>query len=71
MVAVQNGGAPVARDFNGDKAVVGRLGYDPTRWLHLSVSAMRTGDLDVNDDFLSELWFGGGWFRSIGTPGMS
>jgi hypothetical protein len=50
---------------------VGRLAYDPTRWLHLSVSGMRTGDLDVDLDYLSELWFGGGWFRSIGGPGTT
>jgi hypothetical protein len=26
---------PGTRDFNADKSVVGRLSYDPTRWLHL------------------------------------
>ena len=69
IVAVQNGGVPVARDFNKDKSVIGRVSYDPTRWLHLSVSGMRTGDLDAaaDRDCLSELWFGGGWFRSIGS----
>ena len=66
VLAVQNGGQPVAQDFDGDKAVVGRLGYDPAPWLHLSVSGMRTGDLDATNDKLSELWWGGGWFRSIG-----
>jgi len=49
-VAVQNGGVPGARDYNSDKSVAGRISYDPNRWLHLSVSAMRTGDLDVNGD---------------------
>jgi len=67
VVAVQNGGIPGTRDYNGDKAVVGRFSYDPNRWLHLSVSGMRTGDLDAQNDNLSELWFGGGWFRSIGS----
>ncbi|MBI3876642.1 MAG: hypothetical protein HY300_11950, partial [Verrucomicrobia bacterium] len=71
VLAVQNGGTPVAQDFTSDKAVVGRLAFDPTRWLHLSVSGMRTGDLDASMDFLSELWFGGGWFRSIGGPGTT
>jgi len=66
VFAVQNGGVSGTRDFNSDKSVAGRLSFDPTRWLHLSVSAMRTGDLDANNDFLSELWFGNGWFRSIG-----
>jgi hypothetical protein len=68
VVAVQNGGVPGTSDANDDKAVAGRLSYDPTPQLHLSVSGMRTGDLDVEEDELSELWFGGGWFRSIGGP---
>lgn len=67
VVAVQNGGVSESRDFNSDKSVAGRLAFDPNRWLHLSVSAMRTGDLDANNDFVSEIWFGGGWFRSIGS----
>lgn len=67
VIAVQNGGTPGARDFNPDKAVVARVSFDPTRHLHLGLSAMRTGALDATDDYLSELWFGGGWFRSIGS----
>ena len=68
VLAVQNGSMPGARDFNPDKAVVARLSYDPHQRVHLSLSAMRTGDLDVAGDELSELWIGGGWFRSIGSP---
>ena len=67
VVAVQNGGSSTTHDFTGDKAVVGRLSYDPKPWLHLSVSGMRTGDLDPNNDVLSAVWFGGGWFRSLGS----
>jgi len=68
VLAVQNGSACGTRDFNADKSVAGRLAYDPTRWLHLSFSGMRTGDLAAPDDqdYISELWFGNGWFRSIG-----
>jgi hypothetical protein len=29
---------------------------------------MRTGDIDSTKDFLSEIWFGSGWFRSLGAP---
>jgi hypothetical protein len=68
VVAVQNGGPSTSQDFTNDKAVVGRVGYDPNDWLHLSVSGMRTGDLDVQNDMISELWFGGGWSRSLGSP---
>src|SRR5581483_2019497 len=68
VAAVQNGGSATSQDFNADKAVVGRVGYDPAKWLHLSVSGMRTGDLDVIGDGWSALWFANGWFRSLGPP---
>ncbi|MDB6125383.1 MAG: hypothetical protein JWQ71_4376 [Pedosphaera sp.] len=68
VLAVQNGGVATSRDFNADKAIVGRIGYDPNKWLHLSVSGMRTGDMDAVNDGISELWFGNGWIRSIGSP---
>ena len=67
VLAVQNGGVSGTRDFNSDKSVAARISYDPTKLVHLSLSAMRTGDLDATDDYLSELWIGGGWFRSIGS----
>jgi hypothetical protein len=67
VAAVQNGGDNV-HDFNGDKSVAGRFSYDPTQRLHFSVSGMRTGDLSVQGDKLSALWFGGGFFRSVGSP---
>src|SRR5205085_1359294 len=44
-----------------------RVSYDPKPWLHLSVSGMRTGDLSVGGDVVSAVWFGGGWFRSLGS----
>lgn len=66
VVAVQNGGHSLLHDFNSDKAVIARLGFDPARWLHLSASAMRTGDLSAKNDSLSEVWFGGGFFRALG-----
>jgi hypothetical protein len=68
VIAVQNGGVSGTRDFNPDKSVAARISYDPSKLVHLSLSAMRTGDLDVAGDQVSELWFGGGWFRSIGSP---
>ena len=65
--AVQNGGNDGTRDFNKDKAIIARVGYDPKPWLHVSVSAMRTGDLDASNDGVSALWFGNGFFQSIGS----
>ncbi len=66
VVAVQNGGHPMLKDGTADKSVAVRLGWDPTRWLHGSVSLMRTGSLDVGGDQLSELWIGNGFFRALG-----
>jgi len=68
VVAVQNGSVNRLHDYNSDKAVVGRVSLDPNRWLHLSVSAMRTGDLDVMRDGFSELWLGAGLVRPLGGP---
>ena len=67
VVAVQNGGHPSLRDFDEDKAVAVRLGYDPAEWVHLGVSGMRTGNLNVKGDQLSELWVGNGFVRSLGS----
>jgi hypothetical protein len=68
VIAVQNGSNPATFDGDADKSVTGRFGYTPLRDLRLSLSAMRTGDLNVEDDTFSELWFGSGFFRSIGDP---
>ena len=65
--AVQNGGIPDTRDFTSDKSVAGRIGFDPVSRLHLSISGMRTGSLDVNQDQFSAMWFGNGFFRSLGS----
>jgi hypothetical protein len=65
--AVQNGGPSGIRDFDSDKSVAGRISYDPLRWLHMSVSGMRTGNLDVKHDMWSELWFANGWIVPIGS----
>lgn len=67
VAAVQNGGYSILRDFDADKAVAGRVSYDPSAWLHISASAMRTGKLNADDDFLSEVWFGNGFVRSLGS----
>jgi len=66
VVAVQNGGTSRLHDFNADKAVVGRIGWDPYEWLHLSGSAMRTGELSTAGDQLSDLWFANGFIRALG-----
>ncbi len=67
VAAVQNGPYNVVRDFNGDKTFTGRLAYEPFKWLHLSGSALRTGQLDIKQDKLSALWIGSGFVRPIGS----
>jgi uncharacterized coiled-coil protein SlyX len=71
-VAVQNGGISQLHDYNSDKSFAGRVGWDPLNWLHLSASAMRTGNLTTlspvtsTGDSLSALWFANGFFRALG-----
>lgn len=71
VVAVQNGGISRLRDFNADKALVARLSVEPQPWLHLSGSAMRTGELASIADNLSEVWFANGFFRALGPVGRT
>lgn len=66
IVAVQNGGVSRLRDYHADKAVTARLSWEPASWAGVSVSAMRTGKLSTTGDTLSEVWFGGGFFRALG-----
>jgi hypothetical protein len=66
-LAVQNGGHKTLRDYDSDKAVAGRVGFDPTSQLHFSASLMRTGDLTVAGDAMSEMWIANGFFRALGS----
>lgn len=71
VVAVQNGGHPTLGDFDGDKSIAGRIGYNFGQRARLSISGMRTGELSVEEDEMSELWFGDGFFTSIGPSGRT
>ena len=62
VAAVQNGGPSILHDSNDDKSVAARISYDPAKWLHVSVSGMRTGDLKAPGDYWSAMWFANGWF---------
>jgi hypothetical protein len=66
VAAVLDGGGNTVEDFDG--SVAARISYDPNPHWHFSLSGMRTGDLDVQQDGYSALWFAGAWFRSIGSP---
>jgi hypothetical protein len=65
VMAVQNGGLSDVKDFDRDKSIAGRIGFDPNRHLHLSVSGMRTGDIDTAGDPWSAMWFGGAFIRPL------
>ncbi|GEM_PF-577955 len=68
VVAVQNGsGKNGVQDFNGDKSVAARIGFDPNRNWHFSLSGMRTGDVNAKRDFISAVWFGTDFFQSLGS----
>jgi hypothetical protein len=68
VLALQNGGNPTLDDYDSDKAVVGRVGYNFGNRARLSVSGMRTGALNTAGDGLSESWFGNGFFAPVGDP---
>jgi hypothetical protein len=63
VFAVQNGGHPMLAEYDSDKALTARIGVNPTSWLRVSGSALRTGELTVSGDKMSELWFGNGFIR--------
>jgi hypothetical protein len=67
VLAIQNGGHPTLRDYNSDKAITARISLDPCQSVHLSLSGMRTGGLDVQGDMMSEMWFGNSFIRSLGS----
>lgn len=72
VLAVQNGGLSQLHDYNADKSLTLKLGWDPLAWVHLSASAMRTGELNTVSpvtsvgDNLSALWFANAFFRALG-----
>ncbi len=69
--AVQDGDLNVLQDQTSDKTVAGRISFDPTPHLHLSLSGQRSGDLSAKADPLSGSWFGGGFFVPIGSTNTS
>ncbi|HUD46602.1 MAG TPA: hypothetical protein VMR33_07215 [Candidatus Baltobacteraceae bacterium] len=66
-LAVQSGDLDLLHDQTDDKTIVGRIGFDPTAHLHLSLSGERTGTLNAVTDPVSGTWFGGSFFMPIGS----
>jgi hypothetical protein len=67
IFAVQNGSEPLIQDFEGDKAIVGRFKYKFNPKIHFSLSAMRTGDIDVDQDKFSGIWFANSELMPLGS----
>ncbi|MCB1123631.1 MAG: hypothetical protein KJT03_18910, partial [Verrucomicrobiae bacterium] len=67
IAGIMNGGHDYLRDYSSSKSLVARLTIDPTANVHFSGSVMRTGDIDIENEGLTELWFGNAFFRSIGS----
>jgi hypothetical protein len=70
-MAVQDGGINSLNTAHKDKSLAVRVGFDPSAWVHLSASAMRTGHVSASEDSLSALWFGNAFFRALGPPGQT
>jgi len=68
VIAVQNGGHPMLNDYDSDKSIAGRVGYNFGKRARLSFSGMRTGAINTQGDQLSEVWFGNGFFIPVGNP---
>jgi hypothetical protein len=67
IFAVQNGSEPLIQDFDADKAIVGRFKYKFNPNIHFSLSAMRTGNIDVQQDKVSGIWFSNSELMSLGS----
>ncbi|MEO7415334.1 MAG: hypothetical protein ABIZ81_18470 [Opitutaceae bacterium] len=65
--AIQNGSTKTMHDYNADKALTLRVGYDVLPQLHVSASVMRTGELASALEPTSEVWFGNVVFRNISS----
>jgi len=68
--ALLDGGLNPLHNFHTSKSAAGRIGYAGSNWWKVSASAMRTGRLSASGDPLSAVWFGNGFFKSLG-PGAT
>lgn len=67
IFAVQNGSEPLIQDFDADKSIVGRVKFKFNPNIHFSLSAMRTGDIDVEQDKFSGIWFSNSELMTLGS----
>jgi hypothetical protein len=68
VASISDGETDFNFDPNGDKQFTLKLFTDPTPWLHLSVSGLRSGQMGNSDDRASgALWLGESWARAFGA----
>jgi hypothetical protein len=70
VAALMDGGNNILHNDHSSKSAAGRIGYSGADWWTVSASAMRTGRLSSAGDPVSAVWFGSGFFRSLG-PGAT
>jgi hypothetical protein len=67
VASVTDGETPMNHDANENKQLTLKLFTDPWKWLHLSVSALRSGRLGSPDQpALAAIWFGEGFPTAFG-----
>lgn len=68
VASVSNGDTPFNVDTDSDKQLTLKLYYEPTQWLRLSVSGLRTGEIgDDTNPASGALWLGEAWARAFGA----
>ena len=68
VASIENGDTPFNVDSDADKQLTLKLFADPLPWLHLSVSALRSGELGSSSNAASgSLWLGESWARAFGA----
>jgi hypothetical protein len=68
VASVTDGEGGINLENNSSKQVTLKLSFDPSEWLHLSASALRTGTLGSDDSpAYASLWLGEAFPRAFGA----
>jgi hypothetical protein len=68
VASVSDGETPFNADPNDDKQVTLKLFADPTPWLHVSASGLRSGSMGSSGSAaMGALWLGESWARPVGA----
>ncbi len=68
VASVTNGETPFDDDADSGKQATLKLFVNPTSWLHLSVSGLRSGGIGSDEeDAMGALWLGETWARAFGA----